>query len=91
MAFHGKKYKQAAAKVDRETLYTIEGALKLLKDNPRYQIALRAAGDIAGFAQGLQRAGYATDPSYAQKLKAIADGPVLRNALQRINIPSWEV
>lgn len=65
--------------------------VKLLKDNPRYQIALRAAGDIAGFAQGLQRAGYATDPSYAQKLKAIADGPVLRNALQRINIPSWEV
>ena len=34
MAFHGKKYKQAAAKVDRETLYTIEGALKFLKDNP---------------------------------------------------------
>ena len=34
MAFHGKKYKQVAAKVDRETLYTIEGALKLLKDNP---------------------------------------------------------
>lgn len=34
MAFHGKKYRQAAAKVDRETLYTLEGALKLLKDNP---------------------------------------------------------
>ena len=34
MAFHGKKYAKAAAKVDRETLYTIEGALKLLKDNP---------------------------------------------------------
>jgi len=34
MAFHGKKYKQAASKVDRETLYTIEGALKFLKDNP---------------------------------------------------------
>ena len=34
MAFHGKKYKKVAAKVDRETLYTIEGALKLLKDNP---------------------------------------------------------
>jgi large subunit ribosomal protein L1 len=34
MAFHGKKYKKAAAKVDRETLYTIEGALKFLKDNP---------------------------------------------------------
>ncbi|HOE01385.1 MAG TPA: 50S ribosomal protein L1 [Kiritimatiellia bacterium] len=34
MAFHGKKYKKVAAKVDRETLYTIEGALKFLKDNP---------------------------------------------------------
>ena len=34
MAFHGKKYKKVAAKVDRETLYTIEGALRFLKDNP---------------------------------------------------------
>ena len=34
MAFHGKQYVKAASKVDRETLYTIEGALKLLKDNP---------------------------------------------------------
>ena len=34
MAFHGKKFKQVAAKVDRETLYTIEGALRFLKDNP---------------------------------------------------------
>ncbi len=34
MAFHGKKYAKAASKVDRETLYTIEGALKFLKDNP---------------------------------------------------------
>ena len=34
MAFHGKKYNKVAAKVDRETLYTIEGALRFLKDNP---------------------------------------------------------
>ncbi|MDD2240352.1 MAG: 50S ribosomal protein L1 [Kiritimatiellae bacterium] len=34
MAFHGKTYRQAASKVDRETLYTIEGALRFLKDNP---------------------------------------------------------
>ncbi|NCA83097.1 MAG: 50S ribosomal protein L1 [Opitutae bacterium] len=34
MAFHGKKYKKAASKVDRETLYTIEGAIRFLKDNP---------------------------------------------------------
>jgi large subunit ribosomal protein L1 len=34
MAFHGKTYRQAAGKVDRDALYTIEGALQFLKDNP---------------------------------------------------------
>lgn len=34
MALHGKKYKQAASKVNRDTLYTVEGALRFLKDNP---------------------------------------------------------
>jgi flagellar protein FlgJ len=27
--------------------------------------------DAAGFAQGLQQAGYATDPNYAQKLMSV--------------------
>ena len=51
MAFHGKKYKKVAAKVDRETLYTIEGALRFLKDNPTTkfdataEIALRLGVD----------------------------------------------
>jgi len=34
MAVHGKKYRQAASQVDRDTLYTIEGAIRFLKDNP---------------------------------------------------------
>ena len=34
MATHGKKYRQVAAKLDRETLYTIEGALRFLQENP---------------------------------------------------------
>lgn len=34
MAFHGKKYTKVAAKVDRDTLYTLEGAIRFLKDNP---------------------------------------------------------
>ena len=33
-----------------------------------FQQALAAGKDIAGFARGLQRAGYATDPAYADKL-----------------------
>jgi peptidoglycan hydrolase FlgJ len=44
---------------------------KLLRDNPRYQNVLANATDAAGFAQGLQKAGYATDPQYAAKLTRI--------------------
>ena len=34
MARHGKKYRAVAEKVDRDTLYTVEGALRFLKENP---------------------------------------------------------
>lgn len=44
---------------------------KLLRSNPRYQNVLANAQDVTGFAQGLQRAGYATDPGYADKLTRI--------------------
>lgn len=44
---------------------------KLLRSNPRYESVLANAADVAGFAQGLQRAGYATDPNYAAKLTSI--------------------
>ena len=48
---------------------------RLIRDNPRYQQAYgqavahaaSAAGGVE-YAQGLQRAGYATDPAYADKL-----------------------
>ncbi|ARO88031.1 flagellar assembly peptidoglycan hydrolase FlgJ [Nitrosospira lacus] len=46
----------------------------LLRSNPRYAgvVAQAAQGiDAAGFAQGLQRAGYATDPNYADKLTRV--------------------
>lgn len=43
----------------------------LLRSNPRYQAVLASAQDVHGFAQGLQRAGYATDPNYAAKLTSI--------------------
>lgn len=40
----------------------------LLRGNARYQGVIAQGGDAAGFAQGLQQAGYATDPAYARKL-----------------------
>ena len=55
---------------------------KLMKETPRYanavakaQVASRGTGTVvaaaAGFAQGLQKAGYATDPAYADKLTRV--------------------
>ena len=44
---------------------------KLLTNNPRYEKVLANAKDASGFAHGLQRAGYATDPLYAAKLSKI--------------------
>lgn len=44
---------------------------KLLSNNPRYQNVLASAQDAEGFARGLQKAGYATDPNYAAKLTSI--------------------
>lgn len=43
----------------------------LLRSNPRYEKVLASAQDVHGFASGLQRAGYATDPDYAKKLSQI--------------------
>ncbi|MFM0740335.1 flagellar assembly peptidoglycan hydrolase FlgJ [Paraburkholderia xenovorans] len=43
----------------------------LLKGNPRYAQVINSAHDVNGFATGMQRAGYATDPHYAKKLMSI--------------------
>lgn len=43
----------------------------LMKTQPRYQAVLDAGSDARAFAQGLQRAGYATDPRYADKLAGV--------------------
>jgi flagellar protein FlgJ len=40
----------------------------LISTSPRYSDVMEAGADAKGFAQGLQRAGYATDPDYAAKL-----------------------
>jgi flagellar protein FlgJ len=39
-----------------------------MKNSPRYAAVVAAGNDASGFAKGLQKAGYATDPSYATKL-----------------------
>ena len=55
---------------------------QLMKNSPRYQAVIQA--DTAReFAQGLQRAGYATDPAYADKLTRVINATL---RLQRSQI-----
>jgi flagellar protein FlgJ len=44
----------------------------LLTGNPRYAAALNTGSDARAFASGLAKAGYATDPNYADKLSKVA-------------------
>jgi flagellar protein FlgJ len=67
---------RAQTKVERFRAYdsysdSFKDYAKLLANNPRYEKVLASAGDAASFAQGLQKAGYATDPNYANKLTSI--------------------
>jgi flagellar protein FlgJ len=43
----------------------------LMKGSQRYAGVVAAGKDAKGFAQGLQKAGYATDPAYADKLSKV--------------------
>jgi peptidoglycan hydrolase FlgJ len=53
---------------------------RMLTTSPRYADVVGQT-DAAAFARSLQRAGYATDPMYADKLTRIIGGATLRNAL----------
>ncbi len=45
--------------------------VQFIKSNPRYQDALSAANDPEAYTHELQKAGYATDPNYADKINRI--------------------
>ena len=57
---------------------------EFLLSNPRYQDAINNSSDDKVFIAELQKAGYATDPNYAKKLRSIMDGSILRNAIQSL-------
>lgn len=57
-----------------------------LQSNPRYEEALESTADSASYFTALQRAGYATDPEYANKIKAVMNGAEMTRALDRLKL-----
>lgn len=52
---------------------SVQDYIHFLQSNGRYQKALSVAGDGAQYVEELQKAGYATDPAYADKIRNIAN------------------
>jgi flagellar protein FlgJ len=52
-----------------------------IKSRPRYHQALQHGGSDAHYIQGLHKAGYATDPVYANKVLNIMQGQTFNDAL----------
>ena len=62
---------------------------KFLKSNPRYQDAL-SSNNTKDFVKGLQKAGYATDPDYADKILNVMSSKSMQTALADSSAPkSW--
>jgi flagellar protein FlgJ len=43
----------------------------MMTNNPRYENVMANLQDVNGYAQAMQKAGYATDPNYATKLASV--------------------
>jgi flagellar protein FlgJ len=59
----------------------------LISTARRYADALSQAGDPDSYARAVTKAGYATDPKYADKWLAIYHGDRLEQALRGIDLP----
>jgi len=55
-----------------------------LKSNNRYEQALETVGDSEQFLQNLQKAGYATDPNYANKIINILNSDRFKDAVEQL-------
>lgn len=60
--------------------------VQFIKNNPRYENALRHAGNPQQYVRELQRAGYATDPRYANKVLDIYRGGTLASSRAEVRV-----
>ncbi len=62
----------------------VQDYVRFIKGSARYQQALDNKGDDAHYVKGLQKAGYATDPAYANKILNILHGDTLKQSLNAL-------
>ena len=60
---------------------SLKDYVNFIQSNSRYREALNHGGDDLHYAKSLQKAGYATDPDYADKILSILQGSQLQQIL----------
>lgn len=82
------EYREGVAKKERSEFRQYEGLMHsfsdyvdLLKNSPRFKHVLTAGNNSASCAEALQKAGYATDPDYAKKIKRLLNSDTIRSAV----------
>ncbi|WP_299686224.1 flagellar assembly peptidoglycan hydrolase FlgJ [uncultured Vibrio sp.] len=70
LEFHGKTPVKESASFRSYSNFeeSFNDYVKFLNENPRYETALQHQGNSENFIKGIHRAGYATDPNYADKV-----------------------
>ena len=74
------EYSDGIAKIEKASFRayssyqeSFDDYVSLIKNSPRYQDALNVASDSKQYIEGIQQAGYATDPRYAEKVHRVLE------------------
>ncbi len=85
------EYKDGVAQRHRENFRVYDDLaegfadyVNLISGSKRYTDAMNQAADPEAYLDALQEAGYATDPNYANKIKAILYGPDLSEYVEQV-------
>lgn len=80
------EYQQGIAKQQKAAFRTyssfndsLQDYVSFVKDNPRYEGAVKNSNDPKAYFEALQKAGYATDPAYADKVMSVFNGDILNS------------
>jgi flagellar protein FlgJ len=71
--------KQASFRAYESIKESVNDFVDFLTQNPRYEEALQKTAQPNEFLDSLQKAGYATDPNYASKIKKVLNSSELKN------------
>jgi flagellar protein FlgJ len=71
--------KQASFRAYESIKDSVNDFVDFLTQNPRYESALQTTQQPEQFLDELQKAGYATDPNYANKIKNVLNSTELKN------------